>query len=550
MRKVWVLLTVIVVLAFFLRIYRIDKVPPSLNWDEVSIGYNAYSIMQTGRDEWGEWMPLHFKSYGEYKLPVQVYASIPGIWFFGLNELGVRVTPVLYGTLSVLIVFFLSRRLFDSNRIGLLTALMVAISPWHIQLTRASFESSLALLWVVLGLWCWIEGLSRRKWLWSLAMVFFVLAIYTYNSERGFVPLLILGLIVIYRRAVWQSKKAFIVAIVLFGVLLLPLVPFVLSGEGGARYKLVSVADDPGLLPRVNENRGNSKLPAPIARVVHSRYTYVVEKVLSNYFAHFDPRFLFVSGAPHKQHHPQNIGEMYWIQAPFFLCGLWLIFKFWKEKRNQLLIIWVSVAFVPAALTNDSIPHALRTLNAMPALNMISVYGFVELVGRLKKKSVIYGLVWALSALLLFGQFIFYYDNFQNVYSIRYSRDWQYGNKQVVNYITEHQNEYDLVVFSRHYGEPHMFTLFFEKYDPQIFINDPKLERFETFDWVRVLRFGKYYFPDLGDRGTQFADIVNANPDKKILFIGRDIDFPDSQTTLLNVKFLNGDPAFRIVEVK
>ena len=95
-----------------------------------------------------------------------------------------------------------------------------------------------------------------------------------------------------------------------------------------------------------------------------------------------------------------------------------------------------------------------------------------------------------------------------------------------------------------------MFLLFYKKCDPKSFQNDPQLDRFETFDWVRVLKFGKYYFPDLGDQGTRFEDIVNANPNKKILFVGRDIDFPASQTTLLGVSFLNGDSAFKIVEVK
>jgi 4-amino-4-deoxy-L-arabinose transferase-like glycosyltransferase len=258
MTRVWIGVILVVVLAFFLRIYRIESVPPALNWDEVSIGYNAYSIMKTGRDEWGEWMPLHFKSYGEYKLPGQIYASIPGIAIFGLNEFGVRITPVVYGSLTILIVFLLARSLFASNKIGLLSALFVAVSPWHIQLTRGSFESSFALFWVLLGLWFWVEGAVKLRWLWLVTVLCFVLAIYTYNSERGFIPLLILGLMWIYRKAIMDSKKVFFSAGLLFVLLLVPLAPFILSGEGGARYKLVSVADDPGLLPRVNEARGNS----------------------------------------------------------------------------------------------------------------------------------------------------------------------------------------------------------------------------------------------------------------------------------------------------
>src|SRR5258708_4771339 len=117
-----VLLAAIIFLAFFLRFYKVTDDPPSLNWDEVSIAYNAYSIMKTGRDEWGQFLPIHFKSYGEYKLPVQIYGSIPGIAIFGLNELGVRITPVIYGTLTVLVIFLLGWEIFESIYVGLISA--------------------------------------------------------------------------------------------------------------------------------------------------------------------------------------------------------------------------------------------------------------------------------------------------------------------------------------------------------------------------------------------------------------------------------------------
>src|SRR4030066_894589 len=109
------LLFCVIIAAFFLRFYKDTQIPPSLNWDEVSIGYNAYSILKTGRDEWGKFLPLHFKSYGEYKLPAQIYASVPGIAVFGLNELGGRITPVVYGTLTVLLLYFLTRALFANE---------------------------------------------------------------------------------------------------------------------------------------------------------------------------------------------------------------------------------------------------------------------------------------------------------------------------------------------------------------------------------------------------------------------------------------------------
>ena len=144
--------------------------------------------------------------------------------------------------------------------------------------------------------------------------------------------------------------------------------------------------------------------------------------------------------------------------------------------------------------------------------------------------------------------FLIYINSYFIKYPVNYSRDWQYGNKQVVQYLKVNQDKYDLVVFTRHYGEPHIFTLFYLGYDPAKFQNSSNLERFETFDWVRVLRFDKYYFPDLGDEWTGYVDIVRVNPDKKILFIGKPGDFPEDAKVLERINFLNNDPVFEIVE--
>lgn len=545
MRKRWLVVALIVALAFGLRFYRVTEVPPSLNWDEVSIAYNAYSILKTGKDEWGIPFPLHFKAYGEYKLPAQVYFSIPGVYLLGLNELGVRITPVVYGTLTVLLLYFLGRKLFKSDLAGLISAFLMAISPWHIQLTRASFESSFATLWIILGVWLLVKGFENGKWL-IISMIPLAVAVYTYNSARVFGPIFLLALVWGYWQDLGRYKKQLLIGLVLFGILLSPLIPFTLSQDANSRYKLVSVSDDPGLVPRINERRGQSTLPDPLPWLIHNKVSYIGYYLINNYLSHFTPDFLFINGAPHHQHHVQNVGQMYLFQLPLLFVGLWWLFRS-QNRWRWLLSSWILLGFIPVAVTNDSIPHALRTLITLPAFLLICAVGGVKSVEYLKgKKLLAPGLVF--TTLIVGTSVYFYLYNLLNVYPVNYSRDWQYGYQQVVDYIQDHQRDYDQVVFTRHYGEPHMFTLFFLNYDPGKFITDPNLVRFETHDWVRVLRFDKYYFPDLGDEGTGFTDVVKENPGKKILFIGKGGDFPPELPRLKAVNFLNGDLAFEIVE--
>lgn len=547
--KVKIVLLLTITLAFFLRLYKVTEVPPSLNWDEVSIGYNAYSILKTGKDEWGQFLPIHFKAYGEYKLPAQIYLSIPGIAIFGLNELGVRITPVVYGTLTVLIMFFLGRALFKSDLVGLVSAFLLAISPWHIHLTRASFESSQAVLWVTMGIWFLIKGFEREKWF-IFAMFPFAISIFTYNAARIFSPLFLITVLFIYRKKLVKLKRAVLLSIIVFMALLLPLTPFILSGERSARYKLVSITDDPGLIPRINENRGKSSLPQPFPRLIHNKVTYITFYFSKNYLSHFTPQFLFISGAPHKQHHVQNMGELYYFQAPFLLIGVLGLFIL-KQRFKGLLLSWVLLAFIPVSVTGDSIPHGLRTLIAAPFYQLISAFGFLIFINWIRRYSTVVKTVSVMTLFIIVVASVGYYLNqYFNIYPSSYSRDWQYGYKEVVEYIKAHKDEYDLIVFTRHFGEPHIFTLFFSNYEPKSYQNDPNLVRFETYDWVRVLRFGKYYFPDLGDKGSKPQDILEEYKGKKLLLIGKSGDFPTGVRKLKIINFLDGNPAFEIVDNK
>ncbi len=547
--KIYLSLFLIVIAAFALRFYKVTEIPPALNWDEVSIGYNAYSILKTGKDEWGQFLPVHFKAYGEYKLPVQIYASIPAIAIFGLNELGVRITPVVYGTLTVLITFFLARALFQSELLGLIAAFLLAISPWHIQLTRASFESSFSVFWVELGIWFLIKGFSNKRWL-IFSMIPFAISTFTYNSTLIFTPLFLFVILLVFHKTFIKMKRTILIAAIIFMILLLPETPYLLSGNRSSRYKLVSISDDAGLIPRINQNRGNSKLPQPLPRLVHNKITYIAFYFTENYLAHFTPQFLFISGAPHKQHNVQNMGELYLFQAPFLLLGLYLLFKR-KNRHRYLLLSWILLVNVPVATTNDSIPNALRTAIANPFYQLITALGILEMINWLRNKNISLKIgALVVSIVILAVSLNYYFYQYYVVYPASFSRDWQYGYKQVVDYIGQHQNDYDLVVFSRYYGEPHMFTLFFLNYDPAKYQNNPNLDRFETFNWVWVLKFDKYYFPDLGDPGTHYADIIKQNPGKKILFIGKPGDFPADKQKLLTVDFLNGNEAFEIVDSK
>ena len=106
------LLVLVLGLALFLRIYKISDYPAGLNADEAAIGYNAYSLLKTGKDEFGHSWPINFQSFNDYKPGLYFYLVLPFVKIFGLNELAVRLPNVILGTLTVLLLYFLVNEMF------------------------------------------------------------------------------------------------------------------------------------------------------------------------------------------------------------------------------------------------------------------------------------------------------------------------------------------------------------------------------------------------------------------------------------------------------
>ena len=146
------LLGLIVLVAVLLRFSFFGVVPPALNWDEASLGYNAFSILKTGHDEWGRFMPLTFEAFGDYKLPVYIYSAVPFVGILGLNEWAVRLPSMLAGVLSVLLIYWIILIESRNQTWAVTSALLLAVSPWATFLSRIALEANLAFCLFLIGI--------------------------------------------------------------------------------------------------------------------------------------------------------------------------------------------------------------------------------------------------------------------------------------------------------------------------------------------------------------------------------------------------------------
>ena len=198
------LLGLIVLVAVLLRFSFFGVVPPALNWDEASLGYNAFSILKTGHDEWGRFMPLTFEAFGDYKLPVYIYSAVPFVGILGLNEWAVRLPSMLAGVLSVLLIYWIILIESRNQTWAVTSALLLAVSPWATFLSRIALEANLAFCLFLIGIFFLILGYKLRQIAKKNSVIcfigaalFFGLTLFTYNSARVFIPLFLVTVAIV-----------------------------------------------------------------------------------------------------------------------------------------------------------------------------------------------------------------------------------------------------------------------------------------------------------------------------------------------------------------
>ena len=243
MKKILIIavLSAIIFIGGFLRIYNISNAPPSLNWDEAAWGYNAYSILQIGKDEYGKIMPIFTRSFDEYKSTLPMYLMVPSIKLFGLNAFAVRLPSVLIGMASILVVYFLAKEIFDDKRIALISSFLFAIEPWSVHLSRVYYDANEAMFFLLLGLLLFLKSLHKEKlFLWSI--VSFMVSMYTYNSNKILAPLFLAALVILYHKKIFSfSKKTFHLSLVILAIFIIPFIYLAFKGLTFARVGTTNI---------------------------------------------------------------------------------------------------------------------------------------------------------------------------------------------------------------------------------------------------------------------------------------------------------------------
>lgn len=521
-----ILLVLILTLALGIRVYKLDIVPPSISWDEASFGYNAFTVANYGKDEYGKFLPFTFRAFGEDKQPVDIYITALFVKFLGLNEFSTRLPVALFGVLNVGLIYYLAKILFNKTSIGLLAAFFLALSPQNIFFSRFNHEANFALFFFMLGLALFLVSIKRGKNLLMYSALSFGISVLTYLAAKIIVPVMLVFLIVLYKDKLVKMRKSILIVGLVAGAFL---ILFILQPKlfFSSRIQQTIQGKTDIEKTRFYKETGNEVLGR-------------IELIFTQYFWHFSPQYLFLSGDDNPRLSSQSTGEFYKIDAIFLLLGLlYCLHK--RTKESMLLLSWVIIAPIPSSMAAEA-PHAGRSMFMMGSFHIISALGFYFALSLVKKIQLKFILV-ALTLIVLTLSAANYLNYYFGEYAKRYAIEWQYGMKQIVEYVKGHP-EYNQVFMTDARSQPYIFFLYFLKTDLPQYVNNVYYNNSDSKSYNNVSGFSNFYFGGW--------DPVESFPNKGVLYIVTPSQYDGLRhKVMLNVKkiifYPNGLPAFYMV---
>lgn len=507
-------LLIVLLLAGILRLWKLGEIGMGFFRDEAALGYNIYSMAITGKDEFAKTLPLIFRSFEVFFLPLYVYLSIPIMKLIGLSVFSTRLLSALAGIVTVGGVYYLA---------GGLSALILAIAPWSIFYGRGAFEGNLALCVFVIGVCFWKKYLiSNKKFYLSLSIFLSVLSMYGYQSERLVVPLWWIANLVAYRKSLkfdLLSWSKLLVVPILFG---LPLLYIWFSPAGLHRAAGVSL---------FSQNANTEK-----------SVTNLVWKISAMYSHYFSPKNMFWLGDFDRERSLVGLSVFYWWWSIGWIVGIIKIVR--SKNKSWWLLGWWMLGPIPAALTPDTF-HTYRSLMFYIPNTIIIALGFEELLNNRIRK-IMFAIACVVSLGTLFSSYVYLTPMMRAI-------DWDQPFKETTNKVLALQKTEKKIVWDRRISEPYIQYLFWSKYDPVIlhavtqklnldYYNDTREIRFtnlgnlyfKAVDWGAMKReVGTVYVVDAAD--TPESSIVT---DDRLKILDR-INLPDGRRIFNIVKVIN-----------
>jgi len=532
-RNVVIVFFVILFLSFFLRFYKLSSIPNGPEWDEASVGYNAFSIAKTGHDEWGNKLPLIFSAFGDYKNPVYIYLSAIVIKVIGLSIFSTRFINALFGSLLILIWYLIAKLATKDEKTSLLTAFLLAFSPFGVFFSRIAGDGMMLSVFLIsLGILFELMYLNKTKWIYYIsAIICLLLSLFSYNLARIISPILIL--LILFLNIKFVKNKLIYIPIILICILFFFLVLKQSNISLQSRLQYVGIfGDEKGSVLQIKEMREHDK-NSLISKITHNKLTVYLITFAGNYATYFSSIFL-LGFNDNQLVYESQYPPLFIILIPFFYLGIVLLitelFKKTDSKNRSarlLLLALLFIAPIPAAIAEGV--SGKRSLAMLGIMQFLSAYGlifFINILQDRSRKKTITIILTFLIAINLFHYLFFYFFTFPQKYNKYYAS----RESRICQFIKNNYQDYDYFVYSRRInGFAYIFPLFCLSYPPDQY----RVTRsyIKKDGWFTVNSFDKFIFPD--EINSNFINgLINEKNKKIAIFLNED----ENKNSPLNIK--------------
>ncbi len=442
-----IILVLLFALGLGLRLYRLNLNSPPLYADETG----QYVVLQN--------ILHHHTNPIEFLINI----SFSFTWLFGLTPLGVRFGSAVYGSLSVILFYFLGLAISKGRQsVGLTYSLLAAVLPWGIILSRLGL-THIGVIILFTSLHHYLYLRSRRIIDYLVCLLPLIIATIYYPTVLVALPFI---LFLVIRDILGILKKKY--HLPFLGLLLIIFIAFgtfvsirskIFSPSGRAldlaiwrdintpweidKYRSLSWNSSPslfsfGLAPETLANK-----------LVYNRVMANIQTFLRNYLSFFSSDWLFLRGDPILRHSTGQVGTFYPFLIPFMLIGIYIFFRTADAKVRNIFLIWLITSPLPAALTKDGFGYLLRVATLLPFLTYFCALGIVESFNLIRKNwQIPYGA--ALSFIGLYSAYYFFFGYF-HVYPSLSARSFEYGFKELSDYQVAQANAPLLVIWDGYY---------------------------------------------------------------------------------------------------
>lgn len=542
MKKIHILILLIIILAGSLRLPWLASVPSGFHADEASFGYNSYSLLLTGKDEYGNRLPISLKSFGDYKGAVYAYLDIPFVAVFGLNEFSVRLPTAIIGILSVLLIYLIAQKLTGNIAISLITSVLSAISPVSIFLSRVQNDPFLSVLFVLLGFYCFLLFLDKGKYRFLfITGIIWIISLYTYASPRVFIPPFIILISIFFYKKI-DKKKSKAIAIIFISIILLCLFTFI--GNTAERVNQLSIFNTPDvrlkLEEKIREDEGSLLV---VTRIFHNKIMDYGQYIIDTYFKYINYDFLFGRGGEPARNKTPDAALFYPIELLFFLFAVFQILSK-KITWGYFSIAWFFIVPLILSFAVDETPNIHRFFLAFLPFELLVGFGIYTFYKSIKKKERLHKSFLMIIPLLFVANLAFYMH--QLFVHEPVHRPWfrGYAYKELISSINTYYPNYKKIVITKAQSTPYIYILFYNKYSP---VKYQKEGSPRDLDYTG---FDKYYFVPLDCPLSAKSGTDEAEGKPGFLYINKGT----CPVPLYNAKVLrtinwkDSSPAFKIIE--